>query len=83
MFNPGHQALVTRKTRKISQKLQTAPGAHNAASPSTGHVMSSITWPFNLPLPFPICVHWNWASISNRFWDIPPQHMLTNTTYHN
>jgi len=35
-----------------------------------GHVMLSVTWPFDSPCHFLLVVFWNQASISNGFWDI-------------
>jgi len=55
--------------------------------PTTSHVTLSITWSLDSPyacnaISYWWPVHWNRASISNRFRDIWPQNMLTNTWTH-
>jgi len=68
---------IQKRTRKSARRAQSPPGAPPARNGSLD-VIDHAT------IRFAICHflwvhHCNRASISNRFWDIRPQHMFTNS----
>ena len=67
------------KLEKSDHGAQPPREAPQRRPPATGHVSSSITWPFDWPqCHFLTVLHYNRVSISNRLLDIGPQHMFTN-----
>jgi len=70
----GNTALCYASRDKNQPETETFARRAQRRPPVMGHVTSFATCHFLL------VVHWNPASISNRFQDIRPQHMLTNYT---
>jgi len=77
-------AATFKTTLKLEEAAAGDRNLRQARASPPVHVTSSITWPFDslAICHFPSVVHWNRASIVNRFRDIRPQHMLSKTRTH-
>jgi len=63
--SPKYRPVLYKQEAKLSLSGQTVL----PHSTFVAHVTSSVTWPFDTYMPFPV-VLWNQASISNGFRDI-------------